>query len=175
MRRIFLVFCLILNITAFAQKGYEMDFTQTRVMKVSGKTVEKAGHLVFDGVDHLSMIYSEPEGDFFIIEGNIVKINMDGKNVEYDAEKAKAIALQRATLLNCLSGNWQQAAADNNAELTITEEDGLRMVFIDAKRQQKPPKGGYVAVTLTYNAADDSLLEMILEQKNGVINTYELK
>ena len=76
------------------------------------------------------MIYSEPGGDYFKVEGNIVKINMDGKKVELDSEKVKMVGLQRSTLLNCLSGNWEQAAADNNAELTITEEKGLYIITL---------------------------------------------
>lgn len=174
MRRILLiVIMLVMGSTVFAQQTYEADFTQTRVMKVSGKTVNKAGHLVFDGKDYLSMIYSEPEGEFFIIDGNIVKINMDGKNVNLNADKAKSVELQRSTLLNCISGNWEQAAADNHAEVNIVEEEGQRTIFIYAKEQEKTPRGGYVAVILTYRN-DGSLMTMVLEQKNGVINTYEI-
>ena len=116
-----IVIALLFSISAFAQHTYDTDFTQTKVMKVSGKTTNKAGHIIFDGNDHLSMTYTEPEGEFFIIEGNNVKINLDGKKANLDAEKVKMVKLQRSTLLNCLSGNWEQAAEDNNADLTITE------------------------------------------------------
>ena len=93
-----IIIALLFSVTAFAQKTYDTDFTQTKVMKISGKTTEKAGHLTFDGVDQLTMIYTEPEGDYFKIEGNMVKINMDGKKVELDAEKVKMVGLQRSTL-----------------------------------------------------------------------------
>jgi len=163
------------NITLFAQQKYDNDFTQIKYMKVSGKTVEKAGHIVFDGADHLTMNYTEPEGEFFIIDGNNVKINMDGKNVEIDADKVNSVGIQRAILLNCLSGNWQQTVTDHKAESVVTEEDGVRTVYINAKGNKKITKGGYVTVTLTYRISDGSLLMMILEQKNGIINTYEIK
>ncbi|MBQ6728622.1 MAG: hypothetical protein IJQ83_00650 [Bacteroidales bacterium] len=167
-----IIIAVLFSITAFAQQTFDTDFTQTKLMKISGKTTDKAGHLTFDGADQLSMIYTEPEGDYFKIEGNMVKINMDGKKVELDAEKVKMVGLQRSTLLNCLSGNWEQAAADNNAELTVTEEKGLKNISIVAKG--KVPKGGYKSVELTYRLSDNALVKMVLEEAIGIINTYEI-
>lgn len=164
---------MLLSVGAFAQQQYDTDFTQTKVMKVSGKTTNKAGHIVFDGNDHLSMTYTEPEGDYFIIDGNMVRINMDGKKADLDSEKVKMVQLQRATLLNCLSGNWEQAAEDNNADLTIVEKDGLKTVSIVARG--KVPRGGYNSVELTYRLSDGMMTKMILEEVIGIQNTYEMK
>ncbi len=175
-RRVLLIVAFLLaNVTLFGQQKYDTEFTQLKYMKVSGKTVEKAGHIVFDGANHLTMNYTEPEGEFFIIDDNIVKINMDGKNVEIDADKVNSVGVQRAILLYCLAGNWQQIITDYKAESIVTEENGVRTVFIDAKGNKKITKGGYISVTLTYRISDGSMLMMILEQKNGIINTYELK
>ena len=168
-----ILIALLFSVTAFAQQTFDNEFTQTKVMKVSGKTSEKVGHITFDGKDQLSMIYSEPEGEYFIIEGNNVKINMDGTKADLDAEKVKMVKLQRSTLLNCLSGNWEQAVVDNNAESTITEEDGIKTISIVAKG--KVPKGGYKSVVLTYRVSDNTLIKMVLEEAVGAINTYEIK
>lgn len=164
------VFC---SVAAFAQNTFDTDFTQVKTMKMSGKTFDKAGHITFDGNDQLSMTYTEPEGDYFIIDGNMVKMNMDGKKAELDADKVKIVGLQRSTLLNCLSGNWEQAAIDNNAETDITEADGLKTISIVAKG--KVPRGGYKAVELTYRLSDGVLTKMVLEEAIGILNTYELK
>ena len=168
-----IIIAMLFSVTAFAQKTFDTDFTQTKVMKVSGKTTNKVGHLFYDGNDQLSMIYSEPEGEYFKIEGKMVKINMDGKKVELDSEKVKMVGLQRSTLLNCLSGNWEQAAIDNKAETTITEEKGLKTISIIAKGPVQ--KGGYKSVVLTYRVSDNALIKMILEEAVGIINTYEIK
>ena len=167
-----ILIAMLFSVTAFAQKTFDTDFTQTKLMKISGKTTDKAGHLTFDGNDQLSMIYTQPQGDYFKIEGNMVKINMDGKKVELDAEKVKMVGLQRSTLLNCLAGNWEQAAADNNAELTVKEEKGMKTVSIVANG--KVPKGGYKSVELTYRLSDNALVKMMLEEAIGIINTYEI-
>ena len=168
-----ILIAMLFSVTAIAQKTFDTDFTQTKLMKISGKTTDKAGHLTFDGNDQLSMIYTQPQGDYFKIEGNMVKINMDGKKAELDAEKVKMVGLQRSTLLNCLAGNWEQAAADNNAELTVKEEKGMKTVSIVAKG--KVPKGGYKSVELTYRASDNVLVKMVLEEAIGIINTYEIE
>ncbi len=167
-----ILIAMLFSVTAIAQKTFDTDFTQTKLMKISGKTTDKAGHLTFDGNDQLSMIYTQPQGDYFKIEGNMVKINMDGKKVELDAEKVKMVGLQRSTLLNCLAGNWEQAAADNNAELTVKEEKGMKTVSIVANG--KVPKGGYKSVELTYRLSDNALVKMMLEEAIGIINTYEI-
>jgi len=174
MKRITLIIiAMLLSVATFAQTTFDTDFTQTKVMKISGKTTPKEGHLTFDGNDQLNMTYSVPKGDYFIIEGNKVKINLDGKKADLDAEKVKTVQLQRSTLLNCLSGNWEQAAEDNNADVTVTEEDGLKTVSIVARG--KVPRGGYNSVLLTYRLSDGVLVEMVLEESIGIINTYKLK
>lgn len=170
-RFLLIISVLLISLHLFSQQNYEIDFIQTKVVKISGKTTEKAGHLVFDGNDQLSMIYSDPEGEFFIIDGNMVKMNLDGKKAEINADKIKAVKLQRATLLNCLSGNWEQAAEDNNAEVTTSEEDGLDVITLTAKG--KIPKGGYASVGLAYDKAG-VLVKMVLEEAVGSINTYEM-
>jgi hypothetical protein len=168
-----IIIAMLFSVSASAQQIFDTEFTQTKLLKISGKTTEKAGHLVFDGNDHLTMTYTEPEGEYFIIEGNQVKINMDGKKADLDADKAKMVKLQRSTLLNCLSGNWEQAAEDNNADLTVTEDKGFRNVLIKAKG--KVPRGGYSSVELTYRLSDGMMIKMVLEEAIGSINTYEIK
>ena len=103
----------------------------------------------------------------------MVKMNLYGKKAELDAEKVKMVKLQRATLLNCLSGNWEQAAVDNNAETTVTEENGLRNIVITAKG--KVPRGGYSSVELTYRIKDGVLVRMVLVEAIGIVNTYDMR
>lgn len=173
MRKIIIVaIALLISSYLYSQQNYDIDFIQTKVVKLSGKTTEKAGHLTYDGAEQLSMTYTNPDGDYFNIDGMKVQINLDGKKANLDAEKAKTVKLQRATLLNCLSGHWDQAAIDNNAEVTTTEEDGLKTITLTA--QGKVPRGGYASVVLTYRINDGTLVKLILEEAVGSINTYEL-
>ena len=173
MKRIIIIACaLLLSAAAFAQT-YDLDFTQTRRLKASGKTSVMKGHLSFDGKDQLKMDYSDPAGDYFIVDGNKVDMNLLGVKAELDAEKVPMVALQRSTLLNCLSGKWEQAAKDNNATSEVTEKTGFRTVKITAKGVV--PRGGYKSVTLTYRIKDGRVTRLILEEAAGIENTYEMR
>lgn len=166
------ILAVLFSAAVFAQQQYDTDFTQVKEMKVSGKTTPKAGHLIFDGNDHLTMTYTDPEGDYFHIDGTQVKINMDGKKAELDAEKVKIVKLQRSTLLNCLSGNWEQAAIENNAETEVSYEGDTQTITLTVKG--KVPRGGYSSVILTYRNSDGALTKMVLEEAVGAINTYQI-
>lgn len=167
-----MIVAMLLSVVAFAQKQYDADFTQTRYVKLRGNTTELNGHLSFDGVDHLTMDYTEPFGEFFYISGNTVSMNLNGTQTILDASKVKMVNLQRTTLLNCLAGNWEQAAIDNNAETTVTEKDGMRKIVLTVKG--KVPRGGYSSVELTYRMKDNALVKMVLEEAIGIVNTYEM-
>ena len=169
---LFTVFVILFSVSVFAQQRYDTDFSQTKVIKVSGKTTQKSGHLTFDGNDQLTMTYTNPEDEFFIIEGSMVKINMDGKKAELDADKVNMVQLQRSTLLNCLAGNWEQAAIDNNAETNVNYEGDTQTITLTVKG--KVPRGGYASVVLTYRNSDGALTKMVLEEAVGAINTYEI-
>ena len=164
---------LLLALTAAAQNiTYDDDFPQTREMKAPGKTIVKSGHLTFDGAEHLSMEYTDPEGEYFIVDGIMVKINMNGKKSEMDASKVNSVRLKRATLLNCLAGNWMNAAKAINAETAITESNDLRIVTLTVKG--KVPRGGYSSVQLIYRTSDGKLQKMVLVESTGIRNTYTL-
>ena len=97
-------------------------------------------------------------------------MNLNGKKADLDADKVKMVNLQRTTLLNCISGNWEQAAIDNNADTKVTEKDGFRNVLITPRG--KVPRGGYSSVDLTYRIQDNALVKMVLEESIGIVNTY---
>ncbi len=165
---------MLMALTAAAQQTtYDDDFTHTRVIKASGKSIVKKGHMVFDGKESLNMDYSDPEGEYFTVEGKTVRMNLNGKKGEVNADKVKAVGLQRATLLNCLSGNWEEAAKANNAKSETVNGKGTRTVTLTATGKVK--RGGYASVVLTYRSKDGKLLKMVLEEASGIVNTYEIR
>lgn len=167
-----LTLALLLAVSANAQMTYDVDFTQTREMKATGKTVTKKGHLVFDGKEQLSMLYSDPSGEYFNVDGKNVRMNLNGKKTEVNADKAKTVGVLRSTLLSCLAGQWEEAAQANNAESAVNESKGTRTVTLTAKG--KVQRGGYSSVELTYRTSDGHLTKMVLEEQGGIKNTYEI-
>lgn len=173
MKRLILIACaLMLSLASFAQT-YDTDFTQTRRLKVSGRTTTMKGHLTYDGKEKLDMEYSDPEGDYFRVDGNKVDMNLMGVKSSIDAEKVPMVKLQRATLINCLAGRWEQAATDNNATTEVTEKTGFRTVKITAGGVI--PRGGYKSITLTYRTKDGRVTRLVLEEPAGIENTYEIR
>ena len=121
MKRILTILLVCLPFLTYAQT-YNCEFVRTQVIKVSGKKKEMKGHITFDGKEKLDMQYSDPQGDYFVIDGNTVSLKMNGKTMSVNADKRPLFKLQRATLLACLRGDWQQAAKDNNAQTEVSEK-----------------------------------------------------
>jgi len=167
-KTLLLAVALVAGMIGWAQT-IEADFTQTRNIAASGKTIEKAGHMKLVYPDQLDMNYSKPDGEYFIIHGHEMSMNMDGKKNKVDTNKNKRTQTFAQTLLNCIKGDWEKAAADNDTDTAVKEEGGNKIITLTAKK--KAPRG-YARIELTYNKADGLLRKMILEEFGGVTNTY---
>ena len=170
MKRLLTVLLLICTIGASAQT-IECNFTQSKFIKASGKTIEAMGKLKLISADKLEMNYTQPAGDYFIVDGKMVKINMRGKKSVIDTEKNAPMRTQRNTLMNCITGKWKQAATDNNAESTVTEKGTNKIVTLSAK--QTAPRG-YSKITITYRKSDNLPIELVFEEFNGTKTTYKM-
>ena len=117
------------------------------------------------------MNYTKPAGDYFIIDGKTIRINMRGKKSVVDTEKNAAMKTQRNTLMNCITGNWKQAATDNNAESSVSEKGANKVVTLTAK---KAAPRGYSKIVITYRKSDNLPVELVFEEFNGTVTTYKM-
>ena len=171
MKRLLTLLLLICTIGASAQ-NIECDFTQSKFIKASGKTFESKGSLkLVATADKMEMNYTQPAGDYFIIDGKTVKINLKGRKSVIDTEKNAPMRTQRNILMNCITGKWQKAATDNNAETAVTEKGSSKIVTLSAK--QTAPRG-YSKITVTYRKSDNVPTELVLEEFNGTKTTYKM-
>jgi len=170
MKKILTIVLIFIAFAASAQKA-ECRFTQSRYIKASGKTIESEGNLKLLSGDKLEMNYTKPAGDYFIIDGKTVKMNIRGKKSVVDTEKNAAVRGQRNTLMNCIAGNWKQAAADNNAETSVSEKGTNKVVTLTAK---KTGTRGYAKIVITYRKSDNLPVEMVMEEFNGTVTTYKM-
>ena len=170
MRKILTITLMFLAFAASAQKA-TCHFTQSRFIKASGKTIQSEGELKLYSNDKMEMNYTKPAGDYFIIDGKTIKINVRGKKSVIDTEKNVAMRAQRNTLMNCISGDWKKAAADNNAESSVTEKGANKVVTLIAKKTA--PKG-YSKIIITYRKSDNLPVEMVMEEFNGTVTTYKM-
>lgn len=170
MKKILTIVIAMLAFTASAQK-VECHFTLTQFIKASGKTIESEGNLKLYSNDKLEMNYTKPAGDYFIIDGKTIKVNIRGKKSVIDTEKNATMRLQRNMLMDCISGNWKKAAEDTNTEATSTEKGGNKIVTLKAK---KTAPRGYAKIVITYRKSDNLPVEMVTEEFNGTVTTYKM-
>ena len=128
MKKILTIVIAMLAFAASAQK-VEARFTESKFIKASGKTIEAEGNLKLFSADKMELRYTKPAGDYFIIDGKTMSTNLRGKKSVVDTEKNAAMRTYRNTLMNCVNGNWKQAATDNNAESSVAVSRCVRSAF----------------------------------------------
>ena len=73
--------------------------------------------------------------------------------------------------MNCITGKWQQAATDNNAETSVTDKGANKVVTLTAK---KTAPRGYSKIVITYRKSDNLPVELVFEEFNGTVTTYKM-
>lgn len=170
MRKILAIAMLLCGITAGAQ-NFSGTFEQVKTLKVSKKTIKSAGDITFTAPDQLVMMYSNPEGDYFIIDGSQVRMDMRGVQAEIDSKTNKTVALQRNALLYSCTGEYEKIAQEMDATCTVTAgKNGGKHVELKVK---KPSPKGYSGVILDYDKAG-TLQLMTLEEFGGISTDYKL-
>ena len=170
MKKFLTLVIAMMTFVASAQK-VECHFTESKFIKASGKTIEGEGNLKLTPPDKFELNYTKPAGDYFIINGKTISLNLRGKKSVVDTEKNAAMKTQRNTLMNCITGKWQQAATDNNAETSVTEKGGNKVVTLTAK---KTAPRGYSKIVITYRKSDNLPVELVFEEFNGTVTTYKM-
>ena len=166
MKKIAILLTLLLaGLSAMA----EDNFIQTKTIKASGKKIVSEGTYSFKAPDQLVMQYTKPEGDYFIIDGPIIRLDMRGTAADLDTSNNPVARAQRNTLLNSLSGNYKAIAADMDASISETEKGGVKTVTITANKKAAK---GYSGLVLTYKGG--KLIKMVLDEFNGISTEYVL-
>jgi hypothetical protein len=74
----------------------------------------------------------------------------------------------RNTLLNCITGNYEAAAKDNDASLIVSEKDGIKTVTLLARKQAVK---GYSRIVMDYNRKGLPV-RMVLDEFTGIETEY---
>jgi len=159
-----LIAALAVTIGAWAQT-FDGQFTQTKTIKASGRTIVSKGNFTYTAPDQLSMLYTSPDGDYLIIDGPFMRSDINGTAADVDTSKNSQMRNLRNTLLNCIAGDVETVARENDADLVSKPKSGGgKVVTITARRQAAR---GYSRIVLEYRA-DGVLTSMILDEFGGV-------
>lgn len=168
-----LIFAALLFCGLYAgAQNFSGTFEQVKTLKVSGKTIKSAGDIEFTAPDQLAMLYSKPSGDFFIIDGTQIRMDMRGVQLDVDTKSNKTVALQRNALLYSCTGEYEKIAKEMDADCKVTPgKNGGKNVVLKVK---KPSPKGYSGVILEYNKAG-LIQKLTLEEFGGITTDYILK
>ena len=148
----------------------ESTFTQARTIQASGKVIRSEGVVSFKAPDQLTMTYTNPEGEYLIISGPMLRSNAQGQQLSIDTSKNPRFRNLRNTLLNCIMGEYETAAADNDADLEVKEKNGVKTVEMKAR---KTAPRGYSKIILEY--IKGLPVRMVLEEFGGISTEYKFK
>lgn len=165
----FAIFSIISTLVAAQEMN--CSFTQDRTIKASGKVFHSEGVISFTAPDQLTMTFTDPEGEYFIISGPMLRSNTQGKNISVNTDKSAIFRSLRNTLIYCITGEYEKAAQENDAELTVSEKNGIK--YVSMKARKTLPRG-YSGVEMEYNKKGLPV-RMVLEEFVGITTEYHFK
>lgn len=163
-----MLFC---GITAGAQ-SFESTFVQTKTLKLTGKKIVSEGTITYNAPDNLAMLYTKPDGDFFIVDGPFLRFDLRGISLDVNTDTNKAVREQRNAILYGIAGRYEDIAQEMNAECTVTAtKGGGKHVVL---KMRKPAVKGYTGMELDYNAKG-RITRMVLEEAGNISTEYLVK
>ncbi len=170
MKKLLAIISLFACIAAGAQ-DLEGKFTQTKTIQVSGKTIKSEGSITYTAPDQLAMLYTNPAGDFFIIDGPFIRMDMRGVQAEVNSDNNASIKAQRNAILYSISGRYEEIAKEMDADCKVTNtKTGGKHVEIKVRKTM--PKG-YSGLILDYKKGGQ-ISKMVLEEFGGISTEYVL-
>lgn len=168
MKKLLTLALLLCGIAAGAQ-NLEGMFTQAKTIKASGKVIKSEGTISYTAPDQLAMLYTKPEGDYFIIDGPVVRMDMRGVTADVNTDTNKTVKAQRNAIIYGIAGNYEQIAKEMDADCTVTAgKNGGKHVVIKVRKTL--PKG-YSGMILDYKK-NGQISSMVLEEFGGISTEY---
>ena len=184
MKRVFIVtICALMTLIASAQgidakilklqqASYTMPFSEVKVMPKLKKETTKVGTLEWRSPDYLKMDYSEPAGDYTLIEGVNFTMSAKGAVQKLPAKDTNTkTGVLRQTLLLAFQGKVADIAELNHATATYSEKNGRYVCALVAEQ----PKHGVKALVLEYDKKNGHLLLLTILEANGNYTTWSVK
>lgn len=153
-----------------AGEVYETAFSRKEVMPKLDKENTSEGTLVYRNPGYLRLDFTNPAGDYQLIDEGIFDSYVGGKlqHIPFKNEKGQFAKL-RHTLLYAFAGDVAKVAEINEAKMTCDKKGGK----IIADMTEGKNRGRHLV--LVYDAVSGNLLELTITEANGHSNTYSTK
>ncbi|MBE6223276.1 MAG: outer membrane lipoprotein carrier protein LolA [Bacteroidales bacterium] len=161
---------MALALSAGAQ-NFEGTFKQAKTLKVSGKVIKSEGEITYTAPDQLAMLYTNPEGDYFIIDGPYVRMDMRGVAADVNTDTNKAVKPQRNAILYSIAGKYKDIATEMDAECVESAgKGGGKHVVL---KMRKPLPKSYTGMELDYDK-NGRITRMVLDEAGGISTEYTI-
>ena len=147
-------------------------FTQTNTDPVMKKTEQMKGTLTFNGVRQMEMIYSQPDGDKFVIDGNTLERVKGKTKNKVDLTKVKNMAALADLLCNSMMGRIEEIQTSTGCELSYTAGKLTHNLTFTAPKKGK--KSYYKQVELHYDKKSGRIVYMKLTEMSGKSSEYTM-
>lgn len=171
MKRILVSLALMaLAFTAGAQ-DFEGQFTQAKTL-LSGKVIKSEGDITYTAPDQLAMMYTKPEGDYFIIDGPNLRMDLRGISLDVNTESNKTVRAQRNAILYSMAGKYEDIAREMDADCSVSagKAGGKHVVL----KMRSPLPKAYSGMELDYDKSG-KLTRMVLKETVGISTEYIIK
>ena len=170
MKKLLVLLLLLAGFTAGAQ-SFESTFVQTKTLKLTGKKIVSEGTITYTAPESLAMIYSKPDGDYFIVDGPFLRFDLRGVSLDVNTDKNKTVRLQRNAIMYGVQGKYEEIAKEMDADCSVSAVKGGKHIVIKAR---KPALKGYTGMELDYNAKG-RITRMVLEEAGNISTEYLVK
>lgn len=147
------------------------NFVQYNVDPLLNKSETLKGKLTFAAPRKLSMIYSVPEGDKFVIDGDFL-VNVKGKKTnKVNLKKVKSMAGLADLLCNAMMGKISEIEHDTKSVMTFTSG---KTTFVFVFKADKKSRSYYKEVEVRYDKKTGRIVYMKLIEKSGKYSEYQM-
>jgi len=160
---------IIAQLAAKAPQNINMNFKETRISADKSKTVNLSGKLVFKPEGYLSMEYDN--GELFLIDGNTVKLNKNGKTQTFDTNKNMMFKGLSHLLIYAFQGRLEDLSKEQQTTLLVNEEGSEYVAILAA---EKKAARGYSRAIFHYDAKSCRINTMELVEFSGAVTNYTL-
>jgi len=158
------------KILKLQQATYTAPFTEVKVMPKLKKETVKQGTLEWRTPDYLKMDYSEPAGEYSLIDGLNFTVCVKGATQKLPAKDTNTkTGVLRQTLVLAFQGKVADIAELNQTNVDYADKGGRYVCELVAEQ----PKHGVKSLTLEYDKKNGHLLLLTITEANGNYTTWK--
>ncbi|MGM9805890.1 MAG: outer membrane lipoprotein carrier protein LolA [Candidatus Aphodosoma sp.] len=152
-------------------KTIESDFSQTKTLKMMNRTIQSEGRLFYDRDFYLNMVYTKPDKNQILIDGNRFIVTKGMKTNRFNTDNSTDMRLFRNALINSFVGNIQEIADENGAGIEYSRDKENHIFSIVSKSGKKRMYNGFV---IYYDIKTLRMKQITILESNGNYTDYIL-